>query len=293
LIAPRASVRLARMQDPAQLAASRWLLAGTFEAQVALVTGGGTGLGLELTRGLAALGAQVIIASRNPTHHRAAIDEARARGWRVDAIALDVREPVAVERAAAELVSRFGRVDILINNAAGNFLCPAERLSSRAWRSVLGIVLDGTFYCSRYVGRSMIEARRGQILNIVATYAWTGMPGVVHSASAKAGVLAMTKTLAAEWARFGIRVNAIAPGPFHSEGAAERLWPEPGMRERLEAQVPLKRLASAEEVAGHCLYLLSPAAEYITGECLVVDGGLSLGRNMWAVGETRRHPAAE
>src|SRR5207344_786739 len=99
----------------------------------------------------------VIIASRNPTHHRAAIDEARARGWKVDAIALDVREPVAVERAAAELVARFGRVDILVNNAAGNFLCPAERLSSRAWRSVLGIVLDGTFYCSRYVGRSMIE----------------------------------------------------------------------------------------------------------------------------------------
>ena len=281
------------MHDRALPAAARWLPERTFEAQIALVTGGGTGLGLQLTRGLAALGAEVIIASRNPAHHGAVLEEARDRGWRVHAIALDVREPVAVERAAADLEARFGRIDILINNAAGNFLCPAERLSARAWRSVLGIVLDGTFFCSRYVGRSMIEKGRGQILNIVATYAWTGMPGVVHSASAKAGVLAMTRTLAAEWARFGIRVNAVAPGPFDSEGAAQRLWPQPGMRERLEAQVPLGRLATAEEVAGHCLYLLSPAAEYITGECLVVDGGLSLGRNMWAPGESRRKPAAE
>lgn len=243
-----------------------------------------------MTRGLASLGAEVIVASRNPAHHGAILDEARERGWKIHAVELDVREPIAVERCAAELNERFGHVDLLINNAAGNFLCPAERLSSRAWRSVLGIVLDGTFYCSRYFGRSMIERGRGQILNIVATYAWTGMPGVVHSASAKAGVLAMTRTLATEWARFGIRVNAVAPGPFHSEGAAERLWPEPGMRERLESQVPLGRLASAEEVAGHCLYLLSPASEYITGECLVVDGGLSLGRNMWAPGESRRKP---
>ena len=281
------------MQDSEPPAAARWLPARTFEAQVALVTGGGTGLGLELSRGLAALGAQVVIASRNPAHHTSLLDEARARDWKIAAIELDVREPVAVERASAQLLERFGRVDILVNNAAGNFLCPAERLSARAWRSVLGIVLDGTFYCSRYVGRGMINAGSGQILNIVATYAWTGMPGVVHSASAKAGVLAMTRTLAAEWARFGIRVNAIAPGPFHTEGAAERLWPEPGMRERLEAQIPLGRLASVEEVAAHCLYLLSPASAYINGECLVVDGGLSLGRNMWAAGESRRHPAGE
>ncbi|HUR26926.1 MAG TPA: SDR family oxidoreductase [Planctomycetota bacterium] len=290
---PRASVRLTRMQDEPRVEASRWLPAGTFDGEIALVTGGGTGLGLELTRGLASLGAHVIVASRNPANHASVLEEARERGWNVEALALDVREPVAVERAALELVQRLGRVDILVNNAAGNFLCPAERLSARAWRSVLGIVLDGTFYCSRYVGRSMIEAGRGRILNIVATYAWTGMPGVVHSASAKAGVLAMTKTLAAEWARHGIRVNAVAPGPFHSDGAAERLWPEPGMRERLEAQIPLQRLATATEVAAHCLYLLSPAAEYITGECLVVDGGLSLGRNMWAPGETRRARATE
>ncbi|MFO0984619.1 MAG: SDR family oxidoreductase, partial [Planctomycetota bacterium] len=156
-----------------------------------------------------------------------------------------------------------------------------------AWRSVLGIVLDGTFYCSRYFGRHMIGRRAGKILNVVATYAWTGMAGVVHSASAKAGVLAMTRTLAIEWARFNLRVNAIAPGPFHSDGAAQRLWPRAGMLEHIQEQVPLQRLATADEIAAHALYLLSPAADYVNGECFVVDGGLSLGRGMWRPGESR------
>jgi NAD(P)-dependent dehydrogenase (short-subunit alcohol dehydrogenase family) len=133
----------------------------------------------------------------------------------------------------------------------------------------------------------MIARERGKILNVVATYAWTGMAGVVHSASAKAGVLAMTRTLAVEWARFNLRVNAIAPGPFETPGAAERLWPRPEMRERMIEQVPLKRLATVGEVAGHAIYLLSPACDYVNGECFVIDGGLSLGRNMWRPGETR------
>ncbi len=149
---------------------------------------------------------------------------------------------------------------------------------------VLGIVLDGTFYCSRSFGRAMIKAQRGAILNIVATYAWTGMPGVVHSASAKAGVLAMTRTLAAEWAAHSIRVNAIAPGPFESVGAATNLWPNPADRERIEQAIPRKRFATTEEVAAQCLHLLSPASEYITGECLVVDGGGSLPQPFWEAG---------
>ena len=268
-------------------AAARWLAPGTFEGLTALVTGGGTGLGLEVSRGLAALGARVVVASRDPEHHAAVRDEASARGWRVEARVLDVREPKEVERLALALGEE-GGVDLLVNNAAGNFLCPAERLSSRGWRSVLGIALDGTFYCSRYFGRAMIDrGGGGRILNVVATYAWTGMPGVVHSASAKAGVLAMTRTLAVEWARFGIRVNAIAPGPFETEGAASRLWPEEGMRERLEGAVPLGRMATTDEVAAQCLHLLSPACDYVNGECLVVDGGLSLGRNLWSPGERR------
>ncbi len=257
---------------------------GTFDGQVAFVTGGGTGLGLEISRGLAALGARVTIASRSTEHHAPLLEEAERRGWSVHAVVLDVREPALVRRAAEDQLAREGRVDILVNNAAGNFVCPAERLSSNAWRAVLGIVLDGTFYCSQAFGRAMIAARRGQILNIVATYAWTGMPGVVHSASAKAGVLAMTKTLAAEWAEHGVRVNAIAPGPFHSQGAAANLWPDETVERAIQDSIPLRRFGTAEEVAAQCLHLLSPASEYLTGECLVIDGGASLGKPMWTPG---------
>jgi len=276
--------------------AARWLPAETFRGDLAVVTGGGTGLGLEISRGLAALGAHVVIASRDPAHHTALSDEARARGWRVDAITLDVREPELVHAAAQRIRDEHGDVSLLVNNAAGNFVCPAERMSPNAWRSVVGIALDGTFYASRYFGRAMIDAGRGSILNIVATYAWTGAAGVVHSASAKAGVLALSKSLALEWARYGIRVNAIAPGPFHSAGAQGNLWPDPEVEERIRGRVPLGRFGSAEEVAAHSLYLLSPASEYVTGECLVVDGGLSLGQSFWEPGErirSRRRAPAE
>lgn len=266
--------------------------AGLFEGQTALVTGGGTGLGLEISRGLARLGAHVTIASRSAEHHTAFLNEAAAAGWSASAEVLDVRRLQDVARCAerlhADLAERTGKpaFDMLVNNAAGNFVCPAERLSERAWRAVLGIVLDGTFYCSRELGRGMIRAKAGgSILNIVATYAWTGMPGVVHSASAKAGVLAMTKTLAAEWARHKIRVNAIAPGVFDSQGAGKNLWPDEATKGRLAAAVPAGRFASTEEIANHCLWLLSPASAYVTGECFTVDGGASLGRGMWEPGE--------
>ena len=255
-----------------------------FAGQVAVVTGGGTGLGLEIARGLASRGAEVVILSRSAEHHRALLEEGERAGWKVSAHAADVREPAQVARAAETILERCGRVDILVNNAAGNFVCPSERLSANGWRAVLGIVLDGTFYCSRDFGRAMIARGGGKILNVVATYAWTGMPGVVHSASAKAGVLAMTKTLAAEWARHGIRVNAIAPGPFESEGAGANLWPTHEARDQMRAKIPLGRFGSAAEIAGHCLYMLSDACSWMTGECFVVDGGISLARSMWDPG---------
>jgi NAD(P)-dependent dehydrogenase (short-subunit alcohol dehydrogenase family) len=265
--------------------AARFLPPATFAQRVCVVTGGGTGLGLEVSRGLAALGATVVIASRNAEHHAPLLAEAREHGWSVEALVLDVREAKSVRAAAAEVLERHGTVDVLVNNAAGNFVCPAERLSERAWRAVLGIVLDGTFYCSQAFGKAMIERGGGSILNVVATYARTGMAGVAHSAAAKAGVLALTRTLAAEWARHSIRVNAIAPGPFHSEGAAANLFPDERVKRRIEAGIPAGRFGTAEEVAAQCLWLLAPASEYVTGECLVVDGGASLPTRFWEPGE--------
>jgi len=282
------------MSAPSPELLERFLPPDTFQDQVAVITGGGTGLGLELSRGLARRGARVVILSRNPDHHTALLEQAGREGWSVTALAVDVREPDVVHARAKEIVASHGRVDILVNNAAGNFVCPAERMSANAWRSVLGIVLDGTFYCSRSFGRAMIRQGGGQILNVVATYAWTGMPGVVHSACAKSGVLTMTKTLAAEWARHGIRVNAIAPGPFHTEGASSNLWPDTETADELARQVPLQRFGTTEEIAAHCLYLLSPVSSWVTGACLTVDGGSSGPQPMWELGKRfERRPQAK
>jgi NAD(P)-dependent dehydrogenase (short-subunit alcohol dehydrogenase family) len=269
---------------PQAVDAARWLPADTFAGQTAVVTGGGTGLGLEISRGLAALGAEVVIASRSAEHHGPFLEEAGERGWSAHAFRFDVRDAKDVSRLAREVLERTGKVDVLVNNAAGNFVCPAERMSENAWRAVLGIVLDGTFWCSREFGRAMIERRAGNILNVVATYAWSGMPGVAHSAAAKGGVWNLTQTLAAEWARHGIRVNSIAPGPFESSGAGKNLWPDEDTKRRMEALVPLRRFASAAEVAAHALWMLSPASGWVTGSCNVVDGGMSLAQTMWDLG---------
>ncbi len=281
------------MPDAPAPACVRALAPDLFAGRVAVVTGGGTGLGLEISRGLAALGARVAIASRSSEHHAPLLAEAADRGWSVEAHALDVREPADVDRVAASVLEAHGRVDVLVNNAAGNFVCPAERMSNRAWRSVLGIVLDGTFWCSRAFGRAMLRQRHGAILNVVATYAYTGMAGVVHSASAKAGVLAMTKSLASEWAPYGIRVNAVAPGPFETQGASERLWPTDELRERVLATIPLGRFATTDEVAAHSLWLLSEQSCYVTGECFVVDGGLLVGQSLWDRGQAIRRVKPE
>ncbi len=271
--------------SPAPPAAAASFAPMLFRDQVAVVTGGASGLGLELSRALAHLGATVLVPSRDAKKHEALLGEAEQRGWKLECAVLDVRDNHAVDRYASAMLERHGRVELLVNNAAGNFVCPSERLSANAWRAVLGIALDGTFYCSKAFGRAMLKQRRGAILNLVATYAWTGMPGVVHSASAKAGVLAMTKTMAAEWAGRGVRVNAIAPGPFHSKGARQNLWPDESVKARMEREIPLGRFGTAEEVAAHCLWLCAPQSSWVTGECFVVDGGGSLGKGMWLPGE--------
>ena len=247
----------------------------TFEGRVAVVTGGATGIGFAIAAELARLGARVVIASRKEENLKAAAEQL---GASASYHVVDVRDAAAVERMAEQV----GRADILVNNAAGNFLVKSDELSVNGWNSVINIVLNGTFYCSSAFGKRMIAAKSGAILNIIANYAWTGAPGVVHSARAKAGVLAMTRTLAVEWARHNIRVNAMAPGPVDTPGASARLFPDPAMHDAALRTVPLRRFATLEEVSNAAAYLLSDYASYITGEALVIDGGQWLsGADYW------------
>jgi NAD(P)-dependent dehydrogenase (short-subunit alcohol dehydrogenase family) len=252
----------------------------TFEGRVAIVTGGATGIGFAIAKELTRLGARVVIASRQEENLKPAVGEL---GENAAYHVLDVRDAAAVEAMAEKVATDHGRIDILVNNAAGNFIVQSDQLSVNGWNSVINIVLNGTFYCTSAVGKRMIAAKNGGVmLNIIANYAWTGAPGVVHSASAKAGVLAMTRTLAVEWARHKIRLNAMAPGPVDTPGASARLFPDPAIHEGIRRTIPLRRFATLEEVANAASYLLSDYASYITGEALVIDGGQWLsGADYW------------
>src|SRR5678816_2915922 len=247
--------------------------------QVALVTGGGTGIGLAIARRLGSLGARIAIASRDSTHLERGCAALRESGIDALAVQLDVRKPEQVDEMVERTVKHFGGFDILVNNAAGNFICRAEELSPNGWNSVIGIVLNGTFYCSRAVGQYMIARKRGgSIVSILANYVWTGSPGTIHSAAAKAGVMSMTQTLAVEWAPHNIRVNAVAPGPIESPGAAKQLWSTPDAVDRITNMVPLRRWGKPEEVADAVTFLVAPQSGFITGEVLTIDGGARLGR---------------
>ena len=248
----------------------------TFENRVAIITGGATGIGNAIARQIARLGGRVVIASRKEENLSKAVEEMQSETGRADAASyhvLDVRDAEAVEAMVAKVDADQGRIDILVNNAAGNFIVQADQLSVNGWNSVIGIVLNGSFYCTSAAGKRMIAKGGGVMLNVIANYAWTGGAGVIHSAAAKAGVLAMTRTLAVEWARHKIRVNAIAPGPVDTPGAAERLFPDPMIMEGIRKTIPLRRFANLEEVANAATYLLSDYASYVTGENFVIDGG--------------------
>jgi NAD(P)-dependent dehydrogenase (short-subunit alcohol dehydrogenase family) len=248
-----------------------------FTGKTIIITGGGTGLGRAMAEHFGSLGGHIVAAGRRPEPLAEAVAAIRAAGGSAEAVPTDVRVPEQVQALVDGVVAKHGNLDCLVNNAAGNFIVRAEELSPNGWNAVINIVLNGTFYCSRAAGRAMIAAGRGgSILNIVATYAWTGGPGTIHSAAAKAGVISMTQTLAVEWGRRGIRVNALCPGVVNTPGSAEKLFPTEAIRDRIARRVPLGRLETPEEVACAAAFLLSDDASYVNGAVLVADGGMWL-----------------
>jgi len=255
----------------------KMLRVNALKGKTYVVTGGGSGLGKSMTRYLLELGAKVVITSRNLDKLK---NTAKAleneTGSEVLALQCDVRDYNAVCEMRDESIKHFGRIDGLINNAAGNFISPTERLSANAFDTIIDIVLKGSKNCTLAFGKKWIELKEKQkvVLNIVTTYAWTGSAYVVPSATAKAGVLAMTRSLAVEWAKYGIRFNAIAPGPFPTKGAWDRLLPG-DLKEKfdLSKKVPLKRVGEHQELANLAAYLLSDFAEYLNGEVVTIDGG--------------------
>ncbi len=242
--------------------------------KVVLITGGGTGLGKSMAMRFAELGASLVIASRRKEVISEAASQMKEIGAEVLGLQCDVRDTDQVNSMVSDTLNQFDKIDILINNAAGNFISPTEMLSPGGFKAVVDIVLMGTFNCTLAVGKEMIKQKNGNILNIVTTYAWTGSGYVVPSASAKAGVLAMTRSLAVEWAKYNIRTNAIAPGPFMTEGAWKRLAP-PGlnMKKKLKDRIPLKRFGEHSELANLATYLISDQSGYINGEVVTIDGG--------------------
>lgn len=253
---------------------------GLFSGRVVLVTGGGSGIGRCTAHELAALGACVALAGRTPEKLDAVADELRARGARASRHPVDIRDEDAVQRLVADVLSEHGRLDGVVNNAGGQFPSPAEDVSLKGWEAVVRTNLTGGFLVSRESYRQWMQAHGGAIVNLIADM-WNGMPGMAHSGAARAGMLNLGESLACEWAASGVRVNAVAPGWIASSGL-DRYPPETiAQLRRLRRAVPLQRFGTEAEVSAAIVFLLSPAAAFITGSCIRVDGGVPNARHPW------------
>lgn len=246
---------------------------GTFAGTGVFVTGGGTGLGKAIAAEFGRLGADLVIASRKPEHLDAGRESAEALGSRVLTVSCDIRDPEQISAAFEEATSTFGLPDVLINNAAANFPVPAEDMSPNAWRTVVDITLNGTFFCAREFARRHLEAGTpGSIINVGASYAWTGGPGFAHSAAAKAGVKNMVETLAVEWGPYGIQVNGLVPGLFPHEDMTADITGNLDRTSEKDACQPALRVGRLRELGWAATFLASPYARFISGHTLVVDG---------------------
>ncbi len=254
-----------------QQATSPIFVEGILKGRVAFVTGGGTGITGGVARALAEAGARVALVSRKLEHLQPAAERINQSGGNAFAVAADVRNAEEVETAVVAAVKHFGKIDIVVNGAAGNFLCKAEELSPNGFGTVVDIDLKGTFNVCR-TAFAQLKEHRGQILNISATLHYLGTPMQLHVSAAKAGVDALTRNLAVEWGRYGIRVNGIAPGPIEDTEGMKRLVPEP-IKDRLRKNIPLGRFGRIADIEKAAVFLCSDAASFINGEVLVVDGG--------------------